>query len=157
MSTDDDDDGGTYIWDRNTDLLVPLTFTNWNKHQPGSQFLQVCYSEINTAKALGNNVLMNGNIFASFFFLPQSVVVAALLCQVGPLWVGGRLKTAGLLRLCHCASKASTMTMISSCRSTSIIPTPPVLQGGNHRLSCCYVLRYDCSSHKMNTLFSVST
>lgn len=58
MSTDDDDDDddGTYIWDRNTDPLVPLTFTNWNKHQPGSQFLHVCYSELNTAKALGNNV-----------------------------------------------------------------------------------------------------
>lgn len=58
MSTDDDDDDddGTYIWDRNTDPLVPLTFTNWNKHQPGSQFLHICYLELNTAKALGNNV-----------------------------------------------------------------------------------------------------
>lgn len=55
MSTDDDDDG-TYIWDRNADPPVSLTFTNWNKHQPGSQFLQVCYSETNAAKALGDNV-----------------------------------------------------------------------------------------------------
>lgn len=101
MSTGDDDedgDGGLYIWDRNTDPPVPLTFTNWNKHQPGSHFLQVCNSEINIAEALGvgwgggdvGNVLMNVNVYTSSFILPQSVVVAALLCQVGPNWVGGR-------------------------------------------------------------------
>lgn len=46
MSTDDDD--GAYLWDHNTDPLAPLTYTNWNKHQPGSMLSQVCSSEINT-------------------------------------------------------------------------------------------------------------
>lgn len=39
MSTDD---GGTFLWDLKADTPVPLTFTNWNKHQPGSQALCVC-------------------------------------------------------------------------------------------------------------------
>lgn len=32
-STDAD---GAYLWDHNTDPRAPLTYTNWNKHQPGS-------------------------------------------------------------------------------------------------------------------------
>lgn len=44
MSTDDD---GAYLWDYN-DPLAPLTYTNWNKHQPGSMLSQVSSSEINT-------------------------------------------------------------------------------------------------------------
>lgn len=50
MSTDDD---GAYLWDHNTDPLAPLTYTNWNKHQPGSMLLQVCSSEINTVVVCG--------------------------------------------------------------------------------------------------------
>lgn len=38
MSADDD---GAYLWDHSTDPLKPLTYTNWNKHQPGSMLLQV--------------------------------------------------------------------------------------------------------------------
>lgn len=134
MSTDD---GGTFLWDLKTDTPVPLTFTNWNKHQPGSQALRVCSSTVNTAAVLSCPCF-------NYFFPyppPQSALAAVLLCQVGLLWVGGRSRTAGTSRLCHCASEAFTMTTISSCQSASLIPTPPVLQGGNHTLNCCCVLR----------------
>lgn len=58
MSTDDD---GAYLWDHNTDPLAPLTYTNWNKHQPGSVLLQVCSSGRSA-----DVVLVIGNIFHCF-------------------------------------------------------------------------------------------
>lgn len=96
MSTDDD---GAYLWDHNTDPLAPLTYTNWNKHQPGSVLVQVCSSGLNTVvvvvvvRCLRFNHREHLSLFSCLlpsFFSSQSAEAAVLLCQVGLLWVGGR-------------------------------------------------------------------
>lgn len=56
MSTDDD---GAYLWDHNTDPRASLTYTNWNKHQPGGVLLQVCSPEINTVVVIVWGLLFN--------------------------------------------------------------------------------------------------
>ncbi|XP_011608367.2 secretory phospholipase A2 receptor [Takifugu rubripes] len=71
MSTDDDDDDdGTYIWDHNTDPPVPLTFTNWNKHQPVSGSGCVVMSG---GPALGRWEVKNCRTFKALSLCKQSI------------------------------------------------------------------------------------
>lgn len=87
--------------------------------------------------------------------LAQSVQVTVLLCPAVLLWVSGRWKTARPMRPCLCASKASAVTTTSRCQITSLIPTPPVLQGGNHTLASSTVLRWDHPPLVLSVLLSL--
>lgn len=67
MSTDDD---GAYLWDHNTDPLAPLTYTNWNKHQPVSGSGCVVMSG---GPALGRWEVKNCRTFKALSLCKQSV------------------------------------------------------------------------------------
>lgn len=73
----------------------------------------------------------------------QSAPGAALPCRVDLGWVGGRWRTAGLIKPCRCANRASAASTTLSCRSTTSMPTPPVLQAGSRTPDCCTASRSD--------------
>lgn len=156
----DMDKKGEYSWLPHNGSSLPLTFTNWNKHQPGSQLL---FSF--TLFILKNTVIMLSvgsqceslSTLPSSPFLLQSAPEAVLPCQVDLLLVTGRWKTASPTRPCQCASRTSAVTRMSSCQRTTLMHTPPVLQDGNHTLDCCTVLRLDHEFSFVQLIYQLAT
>lgn len=127
-------DTGEYVWFLHNSSSLPLSYTNWNKHQPGSQLFWLL-----TCRRFCFVVDISHIIFLSP--VPQPVLAGVSQCQVDQLWVTGRSKTAGPLRPCQSVSRVWAVTMIPNYKSTTLMPTPPVLPGGNHSLGCWTVLR----------------
>lgn len=78
------EESGEYRWLSDSLSSMPLTFSNWNKHQPGSHFFYVLLNALHTrTHTLELYFLLS-------WCLAQSVQVAVLLCPVVLLWVSGR-------------------------------------------------------------------
>lgn len=77
------EENGEYHWLSDSHSSMPLTFSNWNKHQPGSHFFVNVLLNIPPAPPLELYFLLSCS-------LAQSVQVAVLLCLAVLLWVSGR-------------------------------------------------------------------
>lgn len=135
MSTDDD---GAYLWDHNTDPLEPLTYTNWNKHQPGSMLSQVCSSEINTVVVFG---VTSFHVYKSspFLFLIPVSGSGCVVMSGGPAlgrWEVKNCRTFKALSLCKQSVYNDNDFQLPKHFSDPNAPCPPGWESHSELLLC---------------------